>query len=84
MLANSVFCSSGYKVAKDTLVRKGIMELSKVTTVFIYHRDATCDLFQQDDKEGRKSPLAEETQYSGKCLMLLVSKQTVQFQELRN
>jgi hypothetical protein len=46
MLANSVFCSSGFKDAKDTLVRKGNIELSKITTVSIDHRDATCDLFQ--------------------------------------
>jgi hypothetical protein len=37
---------------------------SNITTVFIDHKDATCDLFQQGDKEGRESTLAEETQYS--------------------
>jgi hypothetical protein len=84
MLANGVFCASDCKDAKGTLVRKGNIELSKITTVFIDHRDATCDLFQHGDKEGRESTLAEETHYSRKCRILLVSKQTIQFQELSN
>jgi hypothetical protein len=49
-VSKCVFCSSGCKDAKDTLVRKGNIELSKITTVFMDHRDAIRDLFNRGDK----------------------------------
>jgi hypothetical protein len=79
MLAESVFCFSGCKDAKDTLVRKSNIELSTITTVFIDHTDATCDLFQHCDKEGREGTLAEETQYSRKVSYFLFRNRQFNF-----
>jgi hypothetical protein len=64
-----------------TPVRKGNTELSKITTVFIDHRDTTCDLVQQGDKEGRENSLAEENAVFQK-MSRITCLETIQFQEL--